>query len=100
MRRNERQGVRHGLVNDPAAISMHDQDKAALKDLIGKMDPVIHTIVMIHLRELFDIAEESFRNDQESPLAASMLIASHSGMCMMNEVALEKWGIDGTETER
>ena len=91
--------MRHRSVSDPRAIAEHDQHLASLKDQIRGLSREDHALV---LRKLNDFALSPASTNERlfgEVTALAFIIAAHAGITLMNEVALEKWGANGTERD-
>lgn len=91
--------MRHRSVNDPRAVAEHDQHLASLKDQIRALSREDHALV---LRKLNDFAVSPASTNERlfgEVTALAFIIAAHAGITLMNDVALEKWGTNGTERD-
>jgi len=91
--------MRHRSVNDPRAVAEHDQHLASLKDQIRELSKEDHSLILRRLND-FAIAPASTNERLFGEITAlAFLIAAHAGITLMNEIALEKWGTNGTERD-
>lgn len=91
--------MRHKSVSDPRAVAEHDQHLAQLKEHIRRLSKEEHSIV---LEKLGHFANASLMVREEmfgEVTVLAFMVASHAGITLMNEVALEKWGTNGTERD-
>ena len=93
-------------VNTNAAIAENDQFVARVRDRIRSMDRATHSIVANRLHEIHMSHDEdsveaaiSLGLAQPVDILASMIGAA-CGLAILNEIALEKWGPNGSEMDR
>jgi len=93
-------------VNTNKAISENDQFVSRLRDRIRSLDRTTHSLVLGRLHQIHEsfneeILEESLDLGLVDPLdALSSLIGSACGIALLNEIALERWGPNGTEADQ
>jgi hypothetical protein len=93
-------------VTSPAAVARNDQFIAEVKDMIRKLDKQTHHhLAMRIIREKEANAgrslEEIMLNVEIDPLGTlQQIVCGSAALCMLNEVAIEKWGINGTEVDK
>jgi hypothetical protein len=89
--------MRHRSVNDPRAVAQHDQHLASLKHQIREFSREDHALVLQRLNDFAMAPAETNERLFGEVTALAFIIAAHAGITLMNEVALEKWGANGTE---
>lgn len=90
-------------VTSPAAIARNDQYGAHIKDNIRAMDKETHHILALRILQERELAhdrstEQIIRDIESDPIGVLVrIISANAALYMLNEVAIEKWGINGTE---
>ena len=88
------------LANSMEAVARHDQSTAFMREAIGRLSKESHHVILGKLAVMRSMAVTAFESgDIGEEDYCALLIATMAGVVAMNESAIERWGMNGTEKD-